>query len=88
MRKLDERVRSGLHPGAAGPRSERVANRRPKRQPDKRETAAYIGDMAAGLAALARRHGLAALIYLLGLVQMEAESGDEGTGSLPDTLTC
>jgi hypothetical protein len=72
MKKFDERVRPGRRRGVTDPCRERAADSRAKRQPDKRETAAYIGDMAAGLAALARRHGLAALTYLLELVQMEA----------------
>jgi len=52
-------------------------NANPDRQLDERETATYIGDMSSALAQLARQHRLAALSYLLELVQMEAESAEE-----------
>ena len=49
----------------------------PRRGSDQSEAAAYIADMAANLASMARRHGLGTLGYLLDMAKMEAESTAE-----------
>jgi hypothetical protein len=48
-----------------------------------RDAAAYIADLSASLAAVARRHHLDLLVYLLDMTRMEAESlarGQDSTG--------
>ncbi|ARQ01487.1 hypothetical protein [Pseudorhodoplanes sinuspersici] len=49
----------------------------PRRGSDQSEAAAYIADMAASLATMARRHGLGTLGYLLDMARMEAENAAE-----------
>ncbi len=41
---------------------------------DRAAAAAYIADLAAGLAQIARRHGLDTLGYLLDMAKLEAEN--------------
>jgi hypothetical protein len=45
-----------------------------KARPKRHDDVAYIGEVSAALAKLARQHRLAVLNYLLELVRMEAES--------------
>jgi hypothetical protein len=49
----------------------------PRRGSDQSEAAAYIAEMAASLAMMARRHGLDTLGYLLDMARMEAENATE-----------
>jgi len=50
-----------------------------------REAAAYISDMASGLATIARRNGFGMISYLLNMVRLEADniakSGEEPDNS-------
>ena len=46
----------------------------PRQRSDQSEAAAYMSDMAASLATMARRHGLGTLGYLFDMARMEAES--------------
>ena len=53
----------------------------PRRGSDQSEAAAYIADLAANLALMARGHGMATLGYLLDMARVEAEylaEGDDG----------
>lgn len=50
------------HSGASEARAERAA------------AAAYVAELSAGLAMIARRHGLDTLCYLLDMAQLEAEN--------------
>jgi hypothetical protein len=53
---------------------------KPNHQPNEQDMMAYIGDMSSALAQLAREHRMAALSYILGQAQMEAENG-RGAGA-------
>ncbi len=47
----------------------------PTQDPDEREAAAaYVAELSAELAVIARRHGLAALGYILEVAKLEAEN--------------
>ena len=41
---------------------------------DRKAAAAYVAELSAGLALLARRHGLDALSYILDMARLEAEN--------------
>lgn len=45
----------------------------PRRGSEQSEAAAYIADLAANLAAMARQHGMGTLGYLLDMARLEAE---------------
>jgi hypothetical protein len=49
----------------------------PRRGSDQSDAAAYIADMTANLATMARRHGLGTLGYLLDMARMEAKNAAE-----------
>lgn len=56
----------------------------PRRERDQNEAAAYIADLTANLASMARQHGLGTLGYLLEIARMEAEHlSDADDGDSP-----
>ena len=46
----------------------------PRRRSDQSDAAAYMADMAASLATMARRHRLGTLGYLFDMARLEAEN--------------
>ena len=49
---------------------------------DRGEAAAYVADLTADLAEIARNHGLETLSYLLEIARLEAETAAHQTGPL------
>ena len=58
----------------------------PRQRSDQSEAAAYMSDMAASLATMARRHGLGTLGYLFDMARMEAENAVQAdeSATVPD----